>query len=267
MRRHEVVDAGDYFYLARDFDQRLHVVVREDVDLTRVQPDAENALFLIDHAWTFEAEKVRDQLQHLPSLLERMEALLHLEPTQTQGLMLSERVEAVADRVWRYANTYRFGTVKPEDASTVCYVMDEVGSAIEHADTPNVRMAPFYYSKTQCAFSLVWTVLPIEAGDVLARDYFPDFAADDAMHTALLAALFYESGQATTEDSLYVEKLQAIVTERKQAYTLETARAKFHAIVNRDVETCPDLATTVTSSPLSTVLAGSESLRVCSGTL
>lgn len=169
---------------------------------------------------------------------------------------------AVADRVWRYTNTYRLGNVKPEDASTIWYVMDEVGSAIEHGDEPNVRMAPFYFGESQCAFSLVWTVQPIEGGDFLARDYFPEYAADAAMHKALLAALFYEPGKA---DSPYLEELQEIVAVRKNQYTLESARAKFHAIVSRDSETLPDPATTVSSPPLSTIVAGSEQLRVCSG--
>ncbi|CAI5719844.1 hypothetical protein KXD40_006581 [Peronospora effusa] len=259
--KHEIFDAGNYFYLAQDEDKDLHVVVRDDVDLNPVQPEGEDALFLMDHAWTFTLEKVYDQLNHLPTLLERMETLMQLEMEETRDLAMEKRVETVANCVWRYANTYRFGNVKPEEASTIWYVMDEVGSAIEHADEPNVRMAPFYYGKSQCAFSLVWTVQPIEAGDFLSRDYFPDFAADDAMHTALLAALFYKSGKA---DSLYVEELQEIVRERKQAYTLESARAKFRAIVSRDAETFPDPETTVTSTPLSTVVSGSESLRVCS---
>ncbi|ETK73254.1 hypothetical protein, variant [Phytophthora nicotianae CJ01A1] len=187
-----------------------------------------------------------------------MENLMQLETTD---LSKEERVAAVADRVWRYANTYRLGNVKPEDSSTIWYVMDEVGSAIEHGDDPNVRMAPFYFGPSQCAFSLVWTVQPIEGGDFLSRDYFPEYAADAAMHTALLAALFYEPGKA---DSPYVEELQEVVNGRKQQYTLENARAKFHAIVSRDSETLPDPATTVTSVPLPTVVAGSDPLRVCS---
>ncbi|KAF1788692.1 Tubulin--tyrosine ligase-like protein 12 [Phytophthora cactorum] len=193
--KNEVFDAGNYFFLARDEDGDLHAVVRDDVDLAPVQPDADEALFLVDHAWTFTADKVREQLEAVPPLLE------------------------------------------PEDASAIWYVMDEVGSAIEHGDEPNVRMAPFYFGPSQCAFSLVWTVQPIEGGDFLSRDYFPEYAADASMHTALLAALFYEPGKA---DSPYVEDLQEAVAERKQHYSLESARTKFHAIVSRDSETLPD---------------------------
>ncbi|GMF46794.1 unnamed protein product [Phytophthora fragariaefolia] len=243
-------------------DGDLHAVVRDDVDLAPVQPDADEALFLVDHAWTFTADKVREQLEAVPPLLERMENLMQLAAEEASELSKEDRVAAVADRVWRYANTYRLGNAKPEDASTIWYVMDEVGSAIEHGDEPNVRMAPFYFAESQCAFSLVWTVQPIEGGDFLSRDYFPEFAADAAMHTALLAALFYEPGKA---DSPYVEELQEIVAARKNQYTLESARAKFHAIVSRDSETLPDPATTVSSPPLSTIVATQEPLRVCSG--
>jgi tubulin--tyrosine ligase-like protein 12 len=206
---------------------------------------------------------VREQLQAVPPLLERMENLMQLTTEQTVQLSNEERVAAVADRVWRYANTYSLGNLKPEEASAIWYVMDEVGSAIEHGDEPNVRMAPFYFAHAQCAFSLVWTVQPVEGGDFLSRDYFSEFAADAAMHKALLAALFYEPGKT---DSPYVDELQEIVAGRKQQYTLEKARAKFHAIVSRDSETLPDPATTVSSPPLSTVIAGADLVRVCSGT-
>lgn len=257
-------DSGNFFFLARDEDGDLHAVVRDDVDLAPVQPDADEALFLVDHAWTFTAEKMREQLETVPRLLDRMENLMQLATEETAELSKEQRVAAVADRVWRYANTYRLGNVKPEDASTIWYVMDEVGSAIEHEDEPNVRMAPFYFGESQCAFSLVWTVQLIEGGDFLSRDYFPEYAADAATHTALLAALFYEPGKA---DSPFVEELQEIVYGRKQGYTLESSRAKFHAIVSRYSETFPDPATTVSSAPLSTVVAGSEPLRVWSGEL
>ncbi|CAH0477983.1 unnamed protein product [Peronospora belbahrii] len=259
--KHEVFDAGTYFFLAQDEDKDMHLVVRDDVELTAVQPDTEEALFLIDHAWTFTAEKMREQLMSLPSLVARMENLMQLGSSDTVEMSMDERVDAVANRVWRYANTYQLDNIKPEDASTIWYVMDEVGSAIEHANEPNVRMAPFYYGNSQCVFSLVWIVQPIEGGDFLSRDYFPKFAADESMHTALLAALFYEFGKA---DNLYVDELQEIVARRKQAYTLDSARATFHAIVSRDSETLPDPTTTVTSTPLSTNVASSEPLRVFS---
>ncbi|RLN48822.1 hypothetical protein BBJ29_003845 [Phytophthora kernoviae] len=258
--KHEVFDAGNYFYLARDKDGDLHAVVRDDVDLASIQPDSDEALFLVDHAWTFTAEQCRQQLENFPSLLERMENLMQLTEEQTEATK-EERIAVVADRVWRYANTYRIGNLKLEEASAIWYVMDEVGSAIEHGDAPNVRMAPFYFGPMQCAFSLVWTVDSIEGGDFLARDYFPDVAAVPAQHTALLAALFYQPGKV---NSPYMEELQQVVAERKQQYTLDNARAKFHAIVSHDSETAPNPVTTVSLLPLSTIVAGSEPLRVCS---
>ncbi|CAI5735754.1 unnamed protein product [Hyaloperonospora brassicae] len=263
--KREVFDAGDFFFLARDEDGDLHVVVRDDVDLSPMQPDADEALFLVDHAWTFTADKVQQQLETVPSLLERMEGLMLLTTDDTQqgeDCTKEQRIAAVADRVWRYASTYRLGNVKPEQSSTIWYVMDEVGSAIEHSDDPNVRMAPFYYGASHCAFTLVWTVRTIEGGDFLSRDYFPEYAANASMHTALLAALFYEPGN--TETCPYVDELREIVCERKQAYSLENARSRFHTIVSCDSETYSDSTTSVTSAPLSTIVADSEPLRVYS---
>lgn len=73
--------------------------------------------------------------------------------------------------------------------------------------------------------------------------------------------MFYEAGKA---DNLYVEELQQIVAARKQEYSLDSARAKIHAIVSRDSETAPDPSTTASSPPLGTVVASSEPLRLCS---
>ncbi|TDH71126.1 uncharacterized protein CCR75_001925 [Bremia lactucae] len=254
--KNEVFDAGNYFFLARDEDGDLHAVVRDDVDLAPIQPQSDEALFLVDHAWTFIADKMREQLKALPSLLERMKLLLQIEEMASEEL-----VKTVADRVWRYANTYRLGNVKPEDATTIWYVMDEVGSAIEHGKVPNVRMAPFYYGPSQCAFSLFWTIEPIEGGNFLSRDYFLKYALDAPMHTALLAALFYEPGKDNTP---FQKELQEVVADRAQNYTLEFARAQLQAIVSLNSDKPPDSAKTITSDSLSTIVAGSNPIRIYS---
>ncbi|KAL7998007.1 putative CRAL-TRIO lipid binding domain, tubulin-tyrosine ligase/Tubulin polyglutamylase [Plasmopara halstedii] len=211
--KHEVFDAGDFFYLARDLDGEFRAVVRDDVDLARMQPDSDEAIFLVDHAWTFTADKIREQLTAVPKLLDRMEKMMQLK-----GLDKNERVDAVADRVWRNANTYRLGNAKPEDASSIC-------------------------------------------GDFLSRDYFPEFASDVVMHTALLTALFYEPG---TVDSPHLIELEKSIAARKKQDTLENARARFYNSVSRDSETPPYPETPVASVLLSTIVTKSGPLRICS---
>lgn len=263
----ELLDAGDYFFLARDEDGDLHAVVRDDVDLAPVQPDSDLALFVVDHAWTFTADKMQEQLAHTPGLLERMENLMNLAQADEHEAPLpkDQRVGGVVERAWKYANTYRIGNLRPEEQSAIWYVMDEFGSAIEHSDSPNMRMAPFYFAETQCAFSLLWPVEPLEAGDFLARDYVPEQTQDADTRAALLAALFYPPEEnPLVDEQEYMQQLFQAVTRRRQEYSLEGARAKFHAIVSRDSEVLPDPATTTAEPPLAVAISGSSPLQVYS---
>lgn len=242
-------------------------MVRDDVDLAPVQPDSDEALFIVDHAWTFTADKMKEQLEQTPQLLERMESLMQLSTADEDEGQLSkdQRMGNVMECVWKFANTYRIGNLKPEEASAIWYIMDEFGSAIEHSDAPNMRMAPFYFAETQCAFSLLWPVEPLEAGDFLARNYVPEQTQDADMRAALLAALFYPPEQNTlVNEQEYMQQLFQVVARRRQEYSLENARAKFHAIVSRDSEVLPDPATTKAEPPLAVAISSSSPLQVYS---
>lgn len=50
------------------------------------------------------------------------------------------------DNLWKYCGSYRL--VKPGvmDEEPTFYINDELGSAITHSDTPNVKMAPMIFS-------------------------------------------------------------------------------------------------------------------------
>lgn len=270
---HDLLDAGEYFFLARDEDGDLHAVVRDDVDLAAVQPESDEALFLVDHAWTFTAEQCLEQLSQSPPLLQRMENLLQIEQDEDDDESSTvERTRVVLDQMWKYANTYRLGHLSPAEASAIWYVMDEFGSAIEHDDdAPNMRMVPFYFGETQCAFSLLWPVTPLEAGDFLTRDFLPQTSSpqDKDMRAALLAALFYPTATQTEAEvpEHYVEALKEQVALRQKSYSLEEAKAKYHAIVSQTSETLPDPATTVATPSLADAVADPEPLRIYSSTL
>lgn len=84
----------------------------------------------------------------------------------------------VHDKLWKYCGTYRL--VKPGvmDEEPIFYINDEVGSAINHSDDPNSRIAPFIWipncdgnydqAKT---FSIMWQTKNIEKEHYLNRDY------------------------------------------------------------------------------------------------
>ncbi|ETV86435.1 hypothetical protein H257_01631 [Aphanomyces astaci] len=221
----EVFDAGSYFQLAKDEDGDLHAVVLQDIDPS----DDPNAIFLIDHAWTFTTDnnKPRDMLTNVPSLLGRMENLMHIAVADAADI--DARIHVVLQTMWKFVNSYRLGHLKPEEAATIWYVMDEFGSAIEHSDDPTFRMAPFYYANAQCAFSLLWPTDRVEAHDFATLNYVA--ARDDDTLTALCSALFYPDGQA------YSSELAEIVARRR----LHHSDSHLHneTQFNRDNESVP----------------------------
>jgi len=54
--------------------------------------------------------------------------------------------------------------------------MDEIGSAVWHSDTPNVKTCPFLFvdDKSQLvSYTLLWPIKDLQAGEVITRDYVP----------------------------------------------------------------------------------------------
>ncbi|OQS03208.1 ubulin-tyrosine ligase [Thraustotheca clavata] len=216
----EIFDAGNYFQLARDQDGDLHAVAIQDLDASN-----RDAIFLIDHAWTFtnENSNARNTLKNVPSLLPRMENLMQLSGEGD----VETRTNAVLQSVWKFANSYRLGHLPAEEAGTIWYIMDEFGSAIEHEDEPNFCMAPFYYVSGQCAFSIMWPIQDIENGDFVSRSYVS--ATTEDVRIALCAALFYPKGEE------YNEQIDEICTRRRlQASNIMDAQ------YNRDEESVPN---------------------------
>ncbi|RHY27396.1 hypothetical protein DYB32_007816, partial [Aphanomyces invadans] len=221
----------DYFHLAKDEDDDLHAVVLREID-----PNDSNAIFLVDHAWTFTTDnnKPREMLTTVPSLIGRMENLMRIDVPE--GADTNARVNTVLDTMWKFVNSYRLGHLKPEEAGTIWYVMDEFGSAIEHSDEPNFNMAPFYYVSAQCAFSLLWPKEAIEADDFATLNYVP--ARDEDTRTALCAALFYPKGEG------YASELGAICSRRTAAAAHHHNETQF----SRDSESVPPTMDTLPTS-------------------
>ena len=63
--------------------------------------DDPNAIFLIDHAWTYRIKDARSNLKEIPQLYERMAALMNVESeTKENG------IEVILQRMWKYNQTY-----------------------------------------------------------------------------------------------------------------------------------------------------------------
>lgn len=78
------------------------------------------------------------------------------------------------DLVWRYIGTYRL--VKPGvmDEEPIFYMNDEVGCAITHSDTPNVKLLPLIYSPNNkvddpatYTYSVLWPIQKIATNGYL----------------------------------------------------------------------------------------------------
>jgi len=52
-------------------------------------------------------------------------------------------------------------------------VMDEVGSSIQESDEPSFLCMPILYAPTGLAYSLLWPIQDIKAGEFATRDYYP----------------------------------------------------------------------------------------------
>jgi len=50
------------------------------------------------------------------------------------------------DKLWRYCNTYRLVKPGKMDEEPTFYIMEEVGTSLNHSDKPNTKMAPIIYS-------------------------------------------------------------------------------------------------------------------------
>jgi tubulin--tyrosine ligase-like protein 12 len=75
-------------------------------------------------------------------------------------------------------------------------VNDEVGSAIEHSDTANVKLVPFLYSEdnklgqNMFAYSILWPVKDITAGELLYRDWLHGYTEEKQRSSRL--AIWYK---------------------------------------------------------------------------
>lgn len=142
-------------------------------------------IYLIDHAWTFRVEDAKRQLREMESLRKRMANIV--------GLDESESEEEIFKELWRYCNFYCIAnTENAEDKIPIWYMMDELGSAVEHSDQPNFRVVPFIYLKEQITYSLLFPIKDSESSEGVSRD-FAENVTDPEKRAVLLLPWVYKS--------------------------------------------------------------------------
>lgn len=98
-----IFDAGEFFQLLLiEYDEGE----RDDQDpvfavqaLKEIKATDGNAVFLIDHALTFKADKLREQLEEAPSMINRLGIMMGLDDE-------NKNLETVMQHIWRYSNFY-----------------------------------------------------------------------------------------------------------------------------------------------------------------
>nr|XP_010936909.1 tubulin--tyrosine ligase-like protein 12 isoform X2 [Elaeis guineensis] len=107
--------------------------------------------------------------------------------------------EPLADRVigamWLYLMTYRLADEEKIDETSVWYVMDELGSALQHSDEANFRVAPFLFMpegklESAVSFSVLWPTRDVHYGEECTRDFLLGIG-EDKQRSARLTAWFH----------------------------------------------------------------------------
>lgn len=141
-----------------------------------------NNIYLIDHAWTYDIGNARQNLIQVPNLLDRMCLLMGLDIEAEE----QEKIENVMREMWRYNQSYSGNYGPIDDRMPIWYVMDEVGSAINHSNEPNFRAVPFLHMPEGIIYTLLFPIKDVDAGDEVTRDFVEGQTKDPQKRCALL---------------------------------------------------------------------------------
>lgn len=189
---HQTFDAGDAFSLLMidygDEERRpedpLWAVVVSKEDGIRASNPLE--IYMIDHAWTYRLNTARNQLRQVPALLNRMSIMMGCSDVENE----EERIEKVMESMWRYCQMYALGgdnsAISIEDRMPIWYIMDELGSGINHSDSPNVRVVPFVHVPEGITYSLLFPIQDCDEGEQVTRDFVEGNLPNSQERNALL---------------------------------------------------------------------------------
>ncbi|XP_043491992.1 tubulin--tyrosine ligase-like protein 12 [Polistes fuscatus] len=181
-------DAGLAFQLARidyEDDERepkdpiWKLFVSAENGISMIDP---NNIYLVDHAWTYDTLNARDNLTNVPGLLDRMCSLMGYDIDNEEN----EKIEFVLKEMWRYNQSFSLNSGTIEDRMPIWYIMDEVGSAINHSDNPNFRTVPFLYLPEGVTYTLLFPVKDVKFEEEVTRDFIDGQTSDLKKRQALL---------------------------------------------------------------------------------
>lgn len=60
---------------------------------------------------------------------------------------------------------------RDRDYIPLWYIMDEVGSRVNHSDTPNFEFKPFYFMEQDITFTIIFPLQDLENGGMFGHDW------------------------------------------------------------------------------------------------
>uniref|UniRef100_A0A8W7PJZ2 Tubulin--tyrosine ligase-like protein 12 SET-like domain-containing protein n=2 Tax=gambiae species complex TaxID=44542 RepID=A0A8W7PJZ2_ANOCL len=150
-------------------------------------------IYLIDHAWTFRTDNARQLLNAHPELVSRLAVMMGLQ--QDDDVPPNAYIPRILQDMWRWCNMYSLNAdgLSVENRMPIWYVMDEVGSAILHSDTPNCRVVPFMHIPEGITYSLLFPTEDIDEGENVCRDFVENVPLGSRERDALLLPWRYDS--------------------------------------------------------------------------
>ncbi|XP_076234455.1 tubulin tyrosine ligase-like 12 [Calliopsis andreniformis] len=186
--QHQTFDSGLAFQLIRiDYEDSSRgpkdpvwkLFVSSENGISTQDP---NNIYLIDHAWTYDTSNARRNLSTILGLLDRMCNLMGFDTEKEED----EKIEFVMNEMWRYNQSFSLNSGSIEDRMPVWYIMDEVGSAINHSDEPNFRTVPFLYLPEGVTYTLLFPIKDVNCEEEVTRDYVENQTSDPKKRQALL---------------------------------------------------------------------------------
>lgn len=148
-----------------------------------------NHIYLIDHAWMYDVANARQNLLTIPNLADRMCSMMGFDTEAEQ----EEKVDFVLKEMWRYNQSFSLSSGSIEDRMPIWYIMDEIGSAINHSDDPNFRTVPFLHLPTGITYTLLFPIKDTDFEEEVTRDFVEGQTNDRKVRSALLLPWVYTS--------------------------------------------------------------------------
>ncbi|XP_063985288.1 tubulin--tyrosine ligase-like protein 12 [Diachasmimorpha longicaudata] len=187
--KNQVFDAGLYFSIAQiDYedspkgpkDPVYKLFLSGETAMSCSEP---NNVFLIDHAWTYDVTTARIHLNKVPGLLDRMCTIMgHSSPSESKD----QKLEFILREMWRYNQFLTINSDSVEERLPLWYIMDEVGSAINHNDSPNFRVVPILHLTEGITYSVLFPRRDVEVNEEITRDFIENQTNDPELRRALL---------------------------------------------------------------------------------